>query len=270
MRVESGPAKADRNWSLISLIICIVLSAWFVYDGAIGWPQKNREEARKQLAPLVGAANVPQRLGERPTRADFKRLQAEKPSDAARMREILTGDPQAEPFHVTQDGPRRIEHYVSDYGEAAVPVAGNRVLLDEARWTVWHKPREEIRAQFYWAIVPLPFALYFIYRVYRAATLRVVVDDEGLTYGGRHIPLEAITAVRDFNPKGWVDLYYRRGASERRLRLDNQKIDRFEEIVAAVCQAKGFDNPLPAPASAAPSGDGDSPSDPAAGGQDAS
>jgi hypothetical protein len=245
MRVESGPARADRNWFLLVLGICILFSAWFLYDGAIGYVKNNRKEARRQLTPLVGEQNIPAVLGERPTKPDFDRVVEQRITEPARVREALLGDPDAAPFHVTHENARRIEYYVSDYGQAIVPIAGNRVLAGEMTWTKWDKTREAVRGQFAWALIPILFGLYVAYRVYKAVTLRVVVDDGGVTYAGQRIPLEQITAVKDYNRKGWVDMYYRRGAQQRRLRLDDHKIERFADIVTAICGAKGYQNPLP-------------------------
>ncbi len=77
-------------------------------------------------------------------------------------------------------------------------------------------------------------------------TLRVVIDEEGMTYAAKRIPFEAMTALRDYNRKGWVDLYYRTDAGQKRLRLDNQKVAKFDEIAEVICQAKNFENPITA------------------------
>jgi hypothetical protein len=110
-------------------------------------------------------------------------------------------------------------------------------------WRPWYKSKAEIEQQFYWAILPALPALYFLWRLYKSLTLRAVVDDQGLTYGGVQIPFDKMFALRNYSPKGWIDLYYKdEEDQERKLRLDNEKILKFDEIVAAICQAKGFPN----------------------------
>jgi hypothetical protein len=71
-----------------------------------------------------------------------------------------------------------------------------------------------------------------------------------MSYGGRLIPWDSMTALRDYSPKGWVDLYHTAQGRERKLRLDNQRVRRFDEIVEAICARKGFADPVRAYAAA--------------------
>jgi len=70
----------------------------------------------------------------------------------------------------------------------------------------------------------------------------MTIDDEGMVYDGQRIAFADMVSLRDYSPKGWIDLYYRVGEREKRLRLDNEKVLRFDEIVDALCKAKGFRN----------------------------
>jgi hypothetical protein len=77
---------------------------------------------------------------------------------------------------------------------------------------------------------------------------RVVLDDNGLSYNRLHIPWEAMTGLRakDYSRKYWVDLEYTAGDVTRSLRLDSFHIQQFNEVLAAICERKGFPSPVEA------------------------
>jgi hypothetical protein len=247
MRLESGPAAYDRNYNLIILLVSVFLGAYFLYDYQIGYPKKNREAAHKALTPLLGAENLPKQLPEKPTQPEVYAL-TKKLEELSQSRVIQVDDIEQEfgsPTFTAADeqGRGTLAYFVSAYGMVRVPVVRGRVDHKQIHWMPWEKSREEIRLQFYCALIAFAFGLYMFTRVYRAATLRVVIDDEGMTYGKRRIPFENMVRLCDFNPKGWIDLYYQFGSQQRKLRLDNQKVRKFDEIIDTLCDAKGFADP---------------------------
>ncbi len=233
MTLESGPAKADRNWQLVRTILFLGFALWFVFDGAVRYPAANRKEAEQRLAapePFGGRLKYDD-LGETPTKADFDRLKQSKPEQIREQLDKLQS--------TRTEGPgRSAEYCVGRYGY--IKVEGKHT--PNITWQPWKRDKSELRAQFYWAIVPLIPGLYFLWRLYKAATLRATIDDEGMTYGGQRIALADMVSLRDYSPKGWIDLHYKVGDGEKKLRLDNEKVLRFDEIVDALCQAKGFKN----------------------------
>jgi hypothetical protein len=149
-----------------------------------------------------------------------------------------------EPFYGDASGVRSTEYFGSLYGVATASFVNDR-LEGKVEWRAWAKEKSEIRAQFYWALIPLVLAVFFGYRFVQAASLRAHVDDEGLTYGKERVPFSAVTSLSDYSPKGWVDLYYTASDGRvKRIRIDNQKIAKFDQIVEAIAQAKGFANPV--------------------------
>lgn len=244
MRLRSGPARSDTIYFLVFFGICVGLAYWFYRDGSSAWLEHNRKEARKQLTPLMTpGSTLPQTFGGRPTGAEFKALREKRPTRIEDVRAAL-----GEPFtsKPAADGRGTVEYFASDYGMATVPVSGS--VVDPARldWKTWYKEKGEIDAQFYWMLIPVVFGLYAGYRAIRAATLSATIDDVGLTYGGLRVPFASMTALRDYSPKGWIDLYFSEDGRERKLRIDNTKIARFDEIVAELCREKGFSNPITA------------------------
>jgi hypothetical protein len=240
MRFESGPAAYDRNYYLVFLLLCLFMGAYFLYDYQLGYPKKNFEDARKALIPLIGAENVPQTLPETPTKPEVEALITQQPTDPADVRAAF-----GEPLFTKpgETAGETLEYFVSAYGMARVPVLYGRANLKQARWRPWEKSKEEIRLQLYCALVAFLIGLFVLRRVYKAATLRVVIDDEGMAYARRRIPFENMLRLCDYSRKGWVDLYYQHGPQERKLRIDNQKVRKFDEIIDTLCEAKGFEDP---------------------------
>jgi hypothetical protein len=229
MRLESGPAKTDALWQLGRTALFLGFAAYFYYDGSVGYPHKNQvaAEAALQSRPFDGKLQFGT-LGETPTKDEFAAALKTR-STREQVRQDLG------PATFTADGD---DYYVTRYGYGRISPQGSGWL----KWPNGGKDQEEIQQQFYFAIIPIPIGLYFLYRLIKAATLRVVIDDEGLTYGGRRIAFADMVSLRDYSRKGWIDLYHKVGEKERRLRLDNEKVKLFDEIVDALCQAKGFPN----------------------------
>jgi hypothetical protein len=234
--LESGPAKFDRNYWLVVCVVFVVVAAYFFYDGAVGYRNQNIAEAQKHLLSWVDG---PVEFGEIPSKDDYDAMLKVGPQSVAEVHKLL-GQP-VQPRPGVADG---TELFISAYGMATVPVRNGRVDLAQSRWYAWGKSKEEIRNQYYWGLVVIIGSAYFLVRAVRAARLRAVIDEEGLSYGGRRIAFADMKDLRDYNRKGWVDLYYQDGEREQRLRIDNQKIAKFEEIVALLCEREGFDNPL--------------------------
>jgi hypothetical protein len=252
--LESGPAKFDRNYWIVVSIVFLAVAGYFVYDGAYGYAARNRARAEELLVRWTNlpegrderAKALDRLLGPSPTEDDFKRLQASKPATREQIHKAL-GNPL--PPKPGQTAPEPVERFVSLYGLATVPIdVQGRVDTANMVWQKWAHTRQEVTAQFFWAILPAAGCVYFLRRVYTAAKLRAVIDEEGLTYGAVRIPFAEMLSLRDYSPKGWVDLYYRAGDVEKRLRIDNQKIAKFNEIIEMLCRKKGFENPLVAAA----------------------
>ncbi len=237
MRLESGPARTDRNWWLLRAVVCLGIAGWFAYDGQWGYYSKNRQAAELKLnapQPFGGKIKFDE-LGETPTKQNFEDVLKEKPTTAEQLYKKL-GKPQP-----AVGGPTD-QYFMSRYGYAKVTVKDGRVTLGPSDWVTWGKTKEEIDHQFYWAAIWAVPGLYFLYRLIKATTLHVVIDDEGMDYGGKRIAFADMVSLRDYSPKGWIDLYYKSGAREKKLRLDNEKVLLFDDIVAAICQVKGFRN----------------------------
>lgn len=240
--LESGPAKTDRYYWLVVTVAFAGFAGWCVYDWSYRYLEQNRAEAAVEMAKWTDVtdemlANLPVR----PTEEDVRRVRAAKPDRETLKKEFG----EALPPKMDDVSPIEAERYVSLYGMVTVELSSSgRPDVARMTWQGWEHSPDDIRMQLYMAIGVGLVAFFFLVRTYRAFTLRAEIDEEGMTYGGVRIPFADMVSLRDYNRKGWVDLYYLTGAGERRLRIDNQKIARFNEIAELICEKKGFENPI--------------------------
>ncbi|MGQ9650297.1 MAG: hypothetical protein ACUVXJ_09325 [Phycisphaerae bacterium] len=124
------------------------------------------------------------------------------------------------------------EYQIVNGNVAAKPV----VLQNE------HRSESSILWQKAIAVCVGALTIYALLKFWAAIRLRVVVDDEGMTYNGRRISYDSMTRLKtdQYKDKAWVDLEYRDGAAVRMLRLDSLVIQRFNEIMRVICDRKGF------------------------------
>jgi len=235
-----SPAGEIRYWAVFGLA-ALALAGWFYYDARWGYMRANLNEARKYFG---GREEIVARLGESPQESDFRKLVETRPGLARQVRESLGGEPTAREM---REGGLLVESYASRYGVITVVSREERILPDGLKWTSWRHNRSEIQNQYYWALVPLLASLYPLWRLYQALTLRVSLDENRLVFRNQVIPLADVIELRDYHPKGWVDLYYQRDGQPHKLRLDKLKVTRFEELVTAICEARGLANPLRPP-----------------------
>ena len=97
------------------------------------------------------------------------------------------------------------------------------------------------------AVLGIPLLVHYV----RVLTFTTNLTDAGLKLRGKPlVPFEAMTSIdaERFKEKGWVDIRYTRDGVEGILRLDEYWIRRLPDIMAAICERRGFANPLNKPA----------------------
>lgn len=123
----------------------------------------------------------------------------------------------------------------------------NGKVVQEPEIQVSHQPSEtDILLQKILAAALALLAVGVAIKVYLIFKTHIVLDDEGLVFNGRRVPWEAMRELitTDYNRKGWLDLAYEINGARRSLRLDSYHITNFDEILAAICEHKGFKLPV--------------------------
>lgn len=251
MQLQSGPAKKE---SIIQFAIFLFVFAWglyFFYDWKVGYPKKNRTHAIEALPTFVGdkelqdenkAAALYDSLTEYPTKNDFGELVKTTPKTLADVQAFFDRAPDK----VAEKDGGTSSYYLSKTGAVAIETRDGRMQpLTDGSWRTWHKTKDEVQMQFYFAFVPIALSLLFLRNFIRARRLTATLDDEMIVYGDKKIPYTKISRIDRYNPKGWVDVYYLDEAGdEKRLRVDKEKIAKFDEIIAILSEKKGIENPI--------------------------
>lgn len=102
---------------------------------------------------------------------------------------------------------------------------------------------------FYQKVIAALLAVVVVFtawKCWQVIRTRVLLDDEGLEYNGLRVNWDAMRGLvcDEYLDKGWVDLRHETGGKSDTLRLDCYHIDRFRDIVTAICERKGFDPPF--------------------------
>lgn len=316
MRIESGSTGERKARVGIFLVMCVMFSGWFAYDGLITYPRKNLDWARQAMvdAPTELQPNPrvkgealrdlregPIARGETPT-LEALREQFGEPTYVQPGRLIYAG-PQLSVTVVVDDGkvvtvkpPEKLSHPPDAPNYSVTPEKIERIKpgMSEAELTLELGSNATREPQKYWFVGPAGFLMapveggkvvgkpdvqlskeysegdIFVQKALsvilafvslgvgwmflQALRLKVVLDDAGLTYNGRSIgwdQMQALDTAR-YLEKGWVDLVYDDGGTQRVQRIDSYHVARFKEIVAAICERKGFTLPTAQSASSAP------------------
>lgn len=230
MRIESGPAPERVRRAAIFTVILLVGCAWFAYDGWVAWPAQNRHEFAEQFPsrPDPASISVDGRV-----RESLLRDQGGKAS-AAEL------ESQLGPAHLTTELEMR---WFGPGGSIVVPKSGGPAQFRSAKRT-----ETDLMLQRAIAIaLAVAFAISAV-RLLSLRSVRYVLDDQGLTMPrAGTIAWDAMQRLdgEKVDEKGWVDLHHTAGAEKRVTRLDSFEIASFGEFIDAICEKKGFENPLP-------------------------
>ena len=134
--------------------------------------------------------------------------------------------------------------YVGPAAYAEYQLTGGKVSKVDVQENE-HRSEGDIFLQKAIAACVAVIAIYALFKFWSALRTRIVVDETGMIHNGRRIPWDSVLRLKtdQYKDKAWVDLEYSEGGSSRLLRLDSLVIQRFNEIMHAICDRKGFTMP---------------------------
>jgi hypothetical protein len=244
-RIETGTTGERWVRCLVFVGLCVVFGAWFAYDGWVSYPAKNLQWAVQELPPRPPDApkitTNPNVTGK--NILPILRKVADPKVTLTRSQVIgLLGNP------AYQNNETNELYFVGPAAVVQVRLAGDRVV--DAKVKESHEHSEaDINNQKRLSVILAVVAVIALVQFVRIISTRVVLDDEGYNFNGRLVTWDAMTGLNSdrYHEKGWVDLEYKDGEETVTLRIDNYKVRAFKEIVNAICERKGFPNPLHEP-----------------------
>jgi hypothetical protein len=236
MCIESGTTRERLIRLGIVTIMCAVASTVFLRDGFIKYPRENAERARDNFPA------GPEELKKLPLPEFNPRVTAKAFENVHKRMTIeelknLLGEPaystKADVFWVGKQG--CIHVWLDRAG-----------LVKRSEMRAKYTARDLLVQKTLGALSGA-LALVALIALLRAASLKVVLDDRGLSYNrGPTIEWDQMRALDNsrYQTKGWVTLTYERGPRSEQQRLDSYHVGKFREIITEICSRKGFESPL--------------------------
>jgi hypothetical protein len=234
MQIEAKMTPDRRNRLIILVVMCVAFAAWFGYDGFINYPAKNLDWARQFLSGQAKESELEPNPDV--TVAALKQVRDKIQTDAMTVEELTAQ--LGEPAH--RDN--RHLYYIGLATFASFEIEGDRVTGVERLEEQTEPSESDIQSQKIFGLILAVGALGVLVHLARVAKERVILDDEGLKIRGNTITwdeMESIDASR-LNDKGFVTLSFQRDGQPRSVRLDSYALDRFDEMLDAIREKKGF------------------------------
>ncbi|MFQ5430351.1 MAG: hypothetical protein ACE5E1_08590 [Phycisphaerae bacterium] len=241
-RIVSGPTTERKVRTLLMLLLFSGMGAYFVYDGWVGYPAKNFAEHLEALP-----ATERSRAKDAPV---YPAVRQDSLRAASRAIAKIGIKQQRQALADLYGGPPSFEdqeawYYFGPDFRVKIPLKNGRPAQPKGIAT--EKRETDIRLQKQLGVGLMLFSLGLFIHLIRVIRTRLVLDDDGLTYGRRRpIKWDAMRSLdtRAFTKKGRLDLIFDDNGDRRRVRLDEYHLARFEEVLARICDRKGFENPI--------------------------
>lgn len=245
MTRTSGPNRERIVRNGIFLLMCVGMGGWFAYDGWIGYLDENQEVNRELLPVEIrdkanasrvypnANSNVVREVVEKTKNAPFD-------EQRSKLESLLGGPPTLEAggslYYFAQDGILK----VGERGERVF--FGDEPFLTSEK----HHTLTSILTQKLFGVAVGLVGLYMLVFLWRVVSRRAEVSDAGLTLnGGKPIPFESMKSLDDseFRKKGRIYLECE-GTTPPRVLLDEYHFAEFDQIIAAICEKTGFNDPV--------------------------
>lgn len=251
MRIESGVAKRALMRQGLIVAMLLAFACWFGWDGWVGYPQLNMEEAKKNF-PVVPQAAVPQ--NSEVTDKSAKDFQTKIKEDTSRQLtmtdlERVWGKPAylgAAEASASASSSGRAAFFVGNYGWAKVALA--RDTVSDIEWHDASKDFSSILVQKLLAAALVVGSMIPLGMLLGQMASKYVLDDEGLTVPkAGQIRYDQMTGIdlADLQKRGVVRLKYQDAKGQpQTAALYEDTIEKFDDIVLTLCEKKGWQQQL--------------------------
>lgn len=252
MRIESTVARRALMRQGIVVVVLLVFAGWFGWDGWVGYPTKNMDQAKGNF-PVVPAGAVPQYAEVTVESAkEFQdRLKADSGSRLtlddlrkAWKEPAYLGAAEASGSGAAAGG--QAAFFVGTYGWAKASLVGD--VISGIEWHDGEKSYSAVAVQKLLAAVLGVVAMIPLGILLGLMSGKYVLDDEGLGLpGNKQIRYAQMTGIdlADLQKRGIVRLTYQNEKGEEATAvLDEERVEKFEDIVLNLCEKKGWQEQL--------------------------
>ncbi len=238
--IRSGTTTERLIRTLILMVILVGYSALSFKDGYVSYPQKNVDVLKQNLASPESANPT---INSKITAEAMNTIK-----DANTLSAII------EQFGQPSVQESTAAFYFGPAGLAKINIIGDRVT--GVQWLPGNKTQLDLLFQKLIGLITGILGLLMIAQFFRALSTKTELTDAGLKVssqggfrwgGSPPIPFEAMTALEtsQYKKKGWVEVQYKLSdGTEGSVSLNDYVHKAFPEIVAELCNRKGFENPI--------------------------
>lgn len=235
--IVSGTSTERVVRTLLLMLLIDGFTIAYLWDGYVGYAQQNASE----LARLLGLpSDAPLPINGSLTANEAQRLARDvKPGGELSTITSALGQPSLK--HDSD------AYFLGPGGWLKVQMTGDRIV--SVAWSNGPKTESDQQWQRWIGYALAVGGLIVAVQLALVLTTRLSLTDEGLWLRRqRLIPFDAITALRadPGGRSGCVELEFSLDGSLQHMRLDQYVYKRLPEIVAAICERRGFPNPWPA------------------------
>ena len=246
VNIVSPSTNARILRSVITAGVVTVFGVWFLYDGYVGYPRENIVKAIESLNPVPDElpridAGVTKKLAEELAGELLER----------RLPREFVYERLGQPAWLNEAGDDA--RYFGPGGMLGISFKGDAV--EDLFFNPGVKDEIELMWQKILGSGMLPIGIILILQALRVLTMKFVIDDNGLTLGGRRtIPFDAMTGLDadKLRRRGYIDLQYSVNGQSKQARLDDYVIRDHRAIITEICARRGFQNPLSPPTTEKP------------------
>jgi len=255
--IRSGTTTERIIRTTILTGVLIFYSLWSFWDAYRGYPHKNLEGLVQNLATVPAEQDYP-RIDNRVTQAAFEELVAKLDSGhrvtASELTELLGEPAVREGDTAFFFGPAGLVKVVIRNDAARLIMEKNAPV--SPLWIGGVKTEGDIFYNQAVGVIVGVIGVLMLLQWIRVLRTRVELTDAGLEVSSQggfrfgatpRVPLEAITRLgtEDLSRKGWVHLHYRlEDGREGVVSLNDYVHKAFRPIITAICEQRGFENPL--------------------------
>jgi len=235
--IVSGTSTERVVRTLLLMLLIDGFTVAYLWDGYVGYARQNANE----LVRLLGLpADMAPSFNSSLTANEAQRIaQAAKSGEELSSITSVLGNPGVE-----HGGDA---YFLGPGGWLKVQLTGGRIA--GATWTNGPKTESDQQWQRWIGYALAVGGLIVGIRLALVLATRLTLSDAGLQVSNRTpIPFDAMTALRadPAGRSGCAEIEYTADGRLQRLGLDRYVFKRLPEIVAAICERKGFANPWPA------------------------
>jgi hypothetical protein len=234
-KTVSTVERIVRNGIVTAMVVGF--AGWSFYDGYVGYPKKNLEQAKLELpAELQHTAAINERVTEKAANGFANGINIKEISAAI-----------GPPAWRGDFGGVHEKAVWFGRGGSLITLVDKIGMTRTVEWKSGKYKETDLWLQKLMGLILAPLGIIMLIRLIAMSTRGAELSDQGLKPSGKDlIPFEAMTGwdAETYKDRGQITLEYETSNGKGEYVLDDYKLAAFKTIVNEISKHKGFDNPI--------------------------